>query len=292
MSEVTVIGLGQMGSALARAFIAGGRAVTVWNRSPSKATPLAEIGASVAPLTADAIRASPVIVFCLSDYDATHSVLDGAGATDVLAGRAVVQLTSGTPEQARTLDASITATGATYLDGAIAAWPRQIGGPEAAILLSGPEPVYQDVAPLLGALAGEVSYLGPDIGHAMAMFNAGLAYLAGHWVGFSQAAAIAEGEGLDVEQFGEMMAAMSPSLGDDLRHMARVVATDDFGDPESTVKTVGADLDRLAQLTSDLRIDDAFPSLAAALFRRADDAGFGGEEHVAVIKVLRDGERH
>jgi 3-hydroxyisobutyrate dehydrogenase-like beta-hydroxyacid dehydrogenase len=292
MSDVTVIGLGEMGSALARAFITGGRSVTVWNRSPRKTAPLEQIGASVGALAAGAIHASPVVVICLSDYDATHSVLGGDGAADALAGHVVVQLSSGTPEQARTLDAWITARGATYLDGAIAAWPRQIGGPEAAIVLSGPEPAYRQVAPLLGDLAGEVTYLGADIGHAMAMFNAGLAYLAGHRIGFGQAAAIAEAEGLDVGQFGEMMAAMAPSLGDDLRHMARVVATDRFGNPESTVRTVGADLGRLAGLASDLRIDDAFPALAADLFRRTNDAGFGGEEHVAVIKVLRGSRRH
>jgi 3-hydroxyisobutyrate dehydrogenase-like beta-hydroxyacid dehydrogenase len=211
MSDVTVIGLGEMGSALARAFITGGRSVTVWNRSPRKIAPLEQVGASVAPLAAGAIHASPVVVICLSDYDATHSVLSGDGAADALAGRAVVQLSSGTPEQARTLDEWITARGATYLDGAIAAWPRQIGGPEAAIILSGPEPSYSQVAPLLGDLAGELTYLGADIAHAMAMFNAGLAYLAGHWIGFGQAAAIAEAEGLDVGQFSATTCATWPA---------------------------------------------------------------------------------
>jgi 3-hydroxyisobutyrate dehydrogenase-like beta-hydroxyacid dehydrogenase len=45
MSDVTVIGLGNMGSTLARAFIENRRPVTVWNRSPEKATPLVEKGA-------------------------------------------------------------------------------------------------------------------------------------------------------------------------------------------------------------------------------------------------------
>ena len=40
MSEVIVIGLGNMGSALARALLENGRAVTVWNRSSEKAAPL------------------------------------------------------------------------------------------------------------------------------------------------------------------------------------------------------------------------------------------------------------
>jgi 3-hydroxyisobutyrate dehydrogenase-like beta-hydroxyacid dehydrogenase len=289
MSDVSVIGLGKMGSALAQAFVRAGRTVTVWNRTAAATAPVERMGATATPAVADALIASPVVVVCLADYDATGEVLGADGAVEALAGRTVVQLTSGTPDQARRLEAGVTAAGATYLDGAIAAWPRQIGGPEAAIAVSGPEEPYQRVAPLLRELAGEVTYLGPSIGHALAVFNAGLAYLAGHWLGFAHAATIAEAEGLDVEQFAGMMASMVPGLADDLRHMGRVVATDSYGDPESTVRTVGADLGRLADFATDLRTDHRFPALAADVFRRALDAGFGEEEHVAVVKVLRAG---
>ncbi len=55
MSEVSVIGLGNMGSALARVLQENGRAVTVWNRSPEKAAPLVDMGAALAPSAAAAI---------------------------------------------------------------------------------------------------------------------------------------------------------------------------------------------------------------------------------------------
>jgi 3-hydroxyisobutyrate dehydrogenase-like beta-hydroxyacid dehydrogenase len=46
MSDVTVIGLGAMGSAIAKAELQAGHTVTVWNRSPSKINLLVELGAS------------------------------------------------------------------------------------------------------------------------------------------------------------------------------------------------------------------------------------------------------
>ena len=46
MSDVTVIGLGAMGSALARTVLQAGYSVTVWNRSSDKIKPLVDIGAS------------------------------------------------------------------------------------------------------------------------------------------------------------------------------------------------------------------------------------------------------
>ena len=162
-----------------------------------------------------------------------------------------------------------------------------IGGPEASITVVGPEPAFALAQPLLKLLAGNITYMGPDIGHAMAMFNAALAYFAGHWIGFSYGAAISEVEGIDPAEFGEMLAGMSPAFAEDMRHMGRVIANDRFGEPESSIKTVGADIARLVQLSGELNIGRAFPAFAADMFRRARDAGYGSEEHAAVIKVLR-----
>ncbi|MBY3037527.1 NAD(P)-dependent oxidoreductase [Rhizobium leguminosarum] len=287
MSDVSVIGLGEMGSALARAFLAGEKTVTAWSRNPARAAPLQAVGAIGAATVADAIAASPVTVICLSDYAATLSILEDIGVADTLRGRLMVQLTSGTPREARMLAGWVTSRGAEYLDGAIAAWPRHIGGPDAAVTVVGPEAVFSSALPLLKLLAGNVTYMGSDIGHAMAVFNAALGYFAGHWIGFSYGAAICEAEGIDPVDFGEMLAGLSPAFAEDMRHMGRVIADDRFGEPESSIRTVSADIARLVQLSGDLNIGRAFPTFAADIFQRAHDAGYSAEEHSAVIKVLR-----
>ena len=286
MSDVTVIGLGEMGSALARAFLAGGKSVTVWNRTPAKAATLEQLGALPKSTVADAVSASPVVVICLSGYAAASHLL-GEVDSENLSGRLIVQLSSGTPRQARELDALAVANGANYLDGAIGAWPRQIGGPEAGLLIVGNEAVFTSAEPLLKLLGGGLSYVGPNIGHAKALANAGLAYFAAHWIGFSHGAAVCEAEGIDVGTFSGVMADMAPFFGEDLRHMGRVIAEDRFDEPEATIKTVTSDLGALVEASRDLKIETAFPNFAAGIFQRAKDAGFGAEEPSAVIKVLR-----
>lgn len=287
MSDVTVIGLGLMGSALARAFLAGGKSVTVWNRSPGKAAALEAAGAHAATRPADAIAASPVIVICLSDYAATGMMLGADGAWSALAGRLVLQLTSGTPNEARTFAARVQAHGGACLDGAIGAWPGQIGSPDASIVVSGPQGLFADAEPLLKLLAGNLTHMGEDIGHASAIYNAGLAYFAGHWIGFAQGAAICAAEGLDVAKFGETMSGLSPLFGEDMRAMGRIVAEGEFGNPESTLDTVHADIARLAALSGELNVSTEFPAVAAGLFARAAAAGHGREQPAAVVKVLR-----
>lgn len=288
MSDVTVVGLGEMGSALARAFLAAGRTVTVWNRSPAKAVTLERAGATHAPAFADAIFASPAVVICLQDYEAISALFHGNAVTEALGGRLVVQLSSGTPGQARALGTWVRSHGGSYLDGAIGAWPRQIGGPEAGLLVAGDEAVFASAEPLLKQLAGGLSHIGADIGHAKTLSNAGLAYFAAHWIGFSQGAAICEAEGLDTAMFGEMMAGMAAFFSEDMRHMGRVIAEDRFDGAEATIRIVSSDVGLLARTSRDLGIGAAFPDFAAGVFGRARDAGFSAEEPSAVIKVLRE----
>jgi len=61
MSVFSVIGWGNMGSALACALLENGRQVTIWNRSPDKATPLTGMGAILALNTSAAVITSSVI---------------------------------------------------------------------------------------------------------------------------------------------------------------------------------------------------------------------------------------
>src|SRR5690606_21922608 len=117
MSDVTVIGLGPMGSALASALLARGHSLTVWNRSEEKAAPLVRQGAVKAASAAEATAASPLTILCLADYAAVEAVLAAGG--EGVNGRAVVSLGSGTPQDARRMARALAARNAAFLCGAI-----------------------------------------------------------------------------------------------------------------------------------------------------------------------------
>ncbi|XYI00092.1 NAD(P)-dependent oxidoreductase [Sorangium sp. So ce1128] len=243
--------------------------------------------AVLAPSVAAAVLASPVLVVCVSDHAATRELLETDGVAAALAGRALIQLSTGTPQEARDAEAWALHHGAEYLDGAILAWPRQIGGAEAVILASGARATYQRNEALLKTLAGGVTYMGEAIGRSSALFAAVLSYLAGRWISLCHGALICEAEGLSVASFGAMLASLAPILGADARHMGDVIENGTYANPESALKTAGADIGRLVQHAGEANINAEFPRFAAALFRREIDAGHGAEEHAALIKVLR-----
>lgn len=288
MSDVTVIGLGEMGSALVNALMTAGKTVTVWNRNPERARPLVDRGAILAVTPPDAFAASPIIIICVTDYTATYEILEINGALDALNGRIIVHLTSGIPKQARRLDKLLSANCVRYLDGAIAAWPSQIGTTDATILLSGEHQVYAEAEPLLEHLAGNLGLVGAEIGGALTLLNATLSYLAAHWIGFAHAAAICEAEGVDVGAFAGMLAELAPSLGNDIRHMGERISTNVFGDPDSVLATASVDVSRLVELSSDLSIGSDWPRFATSIFQRALDAGLGNKDTCAIVTVMRN----
>lgn len=288
--KVTVIGLGSMGGAIARAFISSGAPVTVWNRDMAKAQPFAALGATVADSLTAAIAASKLIVICVSDYKITQKILATADAT-VLHGRTLVQLSTGTPKEARDFDAWAQKQDCDVLNGDIMAWPRQIGTGEATISIAGSTAVYRQHADALQALAGTIDHVGEEPGASAVVFSAVMAYLAGNWIGFCHGALICEQEGMRADAFGSLIASISPMLAVESKHMGDVIQHGRYANPESTVKTTTTDLHLLVQHAHEAGISDALPAFAANLFQQAVDAGYGAEEHAAIIKVMRHSDR-
>ncbi|WP_437944234.1 NAD(P)-binding domain-containing protein [Sorangium sp. So ce281] len=74
------------------AAMVGSEAVTVWNRTPSRADELVTAGATLARTPADALVASELIILSLTDYPAMYDIL--GGSTGALAGKVLVDLSS------------------------------------------------------------------------------------------------------------------------------------------------------------------------------------------------------
>ena len=115
--NISVLGLGGMGSAIATAFMDHGFPTTVWNRTASKSTPFLEAGAKVTRRAAEAAANSDLIVLCLLNSRAVYDVLQSLGSA--VSGKTLVNLTSGAPDQARTYQRWAHDHGAEYLDGKI-----------------------------------------------------------------------------------------------------------------------------------------------------------------------------
>lgn len=284
---VTVIGLGMMGITLARLLLQSGYRVTVWNRSPQKADELVKEGAVLAADAAAAISASPVTVICVYDYKATNDILRTKETEAALRGRSLIQLTTGSPQEARESGQWAQALQTGYIDGAIQAAPAQMGRPDTPILVSGEAEAYAQAEPILRVFGGNISYLGPQTGAASAMDLATLSSIYGTMLGFFHGVRIMESEGFPVDTFGGIVAGITPTFGDFIRHEGNVISSGDFSVTESPMRISVEAVDRIAQHAHDAGLNTSFPDFANALFKKAKAAGLMEEELAAMIKVLR-----
>ncbi|MDN5855152.1 MAG: NAD(P)-binding domain-containing protein, partial [Actinomycetia bacterium] len=128
-TPVTVVGLGPMGRAMAGAFLEAGHPTTVFNRTPGKDDELVRTGARRADSADAALAASDLIVLSLTHYQAMYDLL--GSATDGLAGKTLVNLSSDTPRESERASAWAGEHGADFLTGGIMV-PAELVGQEGA----------------------------------------------------------------------------------------------------------------------------------------------------------------
>lgn len=202
-TPVTVLGLGAMGSAIARIFLDRGHPTTVWNRTRSKSAPLAEAGAVATETAAAAVAAGPLVVLCVLDYDAVEDVLATVG--DAISGKALVNVTSGSPSRARAIQQWATEHGAEYLDGGVMGDPPDLGSGHVMFSYSGSRTVFDTHEATLREL-GTPTYYGADAGLASVEFMAQVAMGYEILLGFLHTLRLVREEGVDVVEFAARFA--------------------------------------------------------------------------------------
>ena len=281
MSEVTMIGLGNMGSALVRALLGNGRAVTVWNRSSERAAPLVDLGAVLARSKAAAIAASPIIMVCVTNYAAANHILDEVMTH--LPGKVLIQFTTGSPQDARASEAWAHAHGAEYLDCAITGSPSSIGTPGAHIVIAGREAAFRKAQALLRILANNLDYKGELIGLASAWEMIHIMHYYGMFLSLFHSVQICQAEGIPLEQFIALLGEQGKSYE---KWLCENIQSGNYQETSAPLELWAGGIQQIARHARDSRIDAGFVELTARLFQQAIEAGYGREEVSALFKVL------
>jgi 3-hydroxyisobutyrate dehydrogenase-like beta-hydroxyacid dehydrogenase len=285
MSHVAVIGLGNMGAALARALLAGGHEVTVWNRTPDKASGLVSMGARRALELPELFAASPVVVRWLSVLTVALEVLQQAPGA--LESHVVVQLTAGTTLEAQRMDQWCRAHGAELLAGMVMVYPSAVGTAACRIVYAGEADLFDRLSPVLASFGGTQRLVGPDVGAVGAIAMSALeAYYLG-LLGFVHAATLAGQAGVPAAVLLDEVIAMQDVIGEGMRDAVHEL---DTGEPEVAKATIGLGLHNVGRIVASCRalgVDDALPSALLSALRRAVDHGLDDRAVAAMSSVLR-----
>ena len=196
---VALLGTGTMGAGMARNIAAARIPLTVWNRTRSRAEPLAEAGIEVADSPADAVRDADLVVTMLFDVESVESALDEA-RDGLKQGAVLVQQSTVGVAGADALAARAAALGLVYVDAPVLGTKKPAEEGALVILASGPDEVRDTVAPLFDAIGSRTVWVG-DAGQGTR-----LKLVANSWVltvveGIAESLTLAKALGIEPRQF-------------------------------------------------------------------------------------------
>lgn len=284
MEQISIIGCGLMGSALIRTLAQQGNQLVIWNRTLEKAHALAQPGVTVATSFEQALAASPVVIFILADtaYAATTALLKQNQT--LLAGKTIVQLSSGTPTDARTLSQFVTEQGGVYIDGGILAHPSMIGTEDALIFYSGNADAFAALEATFSSL-GAPTFQGEDPGAAAGLDLALNVAATPTVVALLQGLKICQVENLPVQRYVDFI------RGPFVEYLVHQVELGQQGPPANAGKaeeTVGLMAQFTVLLTNYLRslnIDAGMFDALARLYASGVASGRGDEDSLCVADL-------
>ena len=187
-NAVAVVGLGNMGTQIARNLLSSGYAVTVFNRSRDKAEPLAALGALIADSPSQAVTSSGVVISLLSnDAVLEQAVLGKDGFVDSLGeGGLHISMSTVSPETSRKLAAEHAKRGSLFVAAPVFGRPDAAAARKLWICLSGSSAAKARAKPILDVLGQRVQ----DFGDAPEAAN--VVKLSGNFMILSAIEAMAE----------------------------------------------------------------------------------------------------
>jgi 3-hydroxyisobutyrate dehydrogenase-like beta-hydroxyacid dehydrogenase len=282
---VSVIGLGNMGSALAQSLLSNNQSIVVWNRTAEKCEALAVAGARVAASIAEA--GAEVTVLCVADHQASISLLQSDELVRALRGKLLIQLSTITADESRALGRWAEERGVDYLDGTIYCYPASILAGQGTIYYSGPKALFDANEELLTAMGGDPKFLSEEIGAAPTFDKTLYSFHYGSIVCFLHGAALSKAAGIPLADYFEL-AISSKAATKTVERMARMVEARTYGSDTCAIKVEMAAYDHVLKLSETLGIESELPRLMAKIMERACQAGYADQDLAAVFEVLLD----
>ncbi len=201
MERVGFCGLGTMGRAMAANLRRAEFLLTVWNRSPGRATELLGLGATEAATPRAVAGASDIVVICVSDSPDVEAVLFGTDgvAEGARSGALVVDCSTISPAASRDFAARLAEQGVAMVDAPVSGGSEGAQKATLTIMVGGDEVDVARARPVLEAMGRSITHMGP-LGAGQATKAVNQVILCGTYLGVAEGLVLAIRNGLDPEQ--------------------------------------------------------------------------------------------
>jgi 3-hydroxyisobutyrate dehydrogenase len=286
MTRVTFLGLGTMGAAMAANVAKAGFPLTVWNRTPGRASSLVEQGATEASSPADAATNADLIVICVSDTPDVEEVLFGpnGAAEGAKSGSLVIDCSTIAPAATRDFAKRLADGGVAMVDAPVSGGSEGAQKATLTIFVGGDAGDVDRARPVLEAMGKTITHVGP-IGSGQAVKAVNQVILAGAYLGVAEGVVLAMKSGLDLPQVVDALGGGAAQSWVLANRSARMIENDyPLGFKVGLHrKDLGIALDLARELGAELPVSEFASQLEDKLI--AD--GHADEDMSAVARAIR-----
>ena len=291
-SQVAVVGLGRMGSAMAATLSRAGFEVVVWNRSGDTAVLVAgSIGGAIAKTPREAAASAPIVLTSLADDQAVRDVYlgDDGITAGIQPGSVAVEMSTVDPSVLHEIGALVDAVGADLLDAPGSGSVQLVEQGNLTIMAGGTAEAVSKAQPVLDALAARVFHVG-NRGAGATIKLAVNALVHGLNGALAEALVLAEAAGVDRSSAYEVFAAGAG--GAPFVQYKRAAYEDPDAAPVAfSLDLVAKDLDLITALGARSGVEMPVSHANLKLARQAIAAGLGDRDMSALAVYLRDTQK-
>lgn len=284
--NITLLGLGIMGSRMAQNLLEKGVNLRVWNRSAEAMKPLAEAGAQTASSAAEAVQNADIVITMLAKPEAVEAVMHGEKGAMKAMKKGALWMDSSTvnPSFSRYSANLAEAEGIRFLDAPVAGTLPQAANAELIFFVGGKEQDVAQASPYMEMMGKKTMHIG-DTGMGTSFKMLVNSMLAQSMLIFSETVLLGEKMGLDSEFLLNTLpnlAVIAPFT----KAKAEMIKQDDYG-VMFPLELMHKDM-HLATTTA-YEVGQAMPFANAAKERYADavEAGLGRMDFAAIHRFLQ-----
>jgi 3-hydroxyisobutyrate dehydrogenase-like beta-hydroxyacid dehydrogenase len=287
-TNISVIGLGSMGFALAKTLLKSDSKISVWNRTLSKSKDLNNKGAHVCLSPIEAFQCSEIIIVCLSNYKAWNNIIDSNQIDIDLSKKTIVQLTSGSIEEVTDHSDWVKKHNGDLLEGAIISFPSEIGTKDSSIILAGNNEVIEnckDIISLLFPLHTNLgdNIIGPTV-LSRALVSGGLAGL----IGMMNGVAICQKADISLDHFKNIyIGRINSMIGQESKRIIEAIAAKDTKSTEASISAWGHGQEALLSISKTLDSNLDFQLALNSLFKQAAKEGLQDHDLSAMFEIFK-----
>ncbi|WP_372575131.1 NAD(P)-dependent oxidoreductase [Ruegeria jejuensis] len=286
MVTLAVLGLGNMGSALAHCLLKAGYSVCVWNRTPGKTKPFSELGAVICTSPEDAVAASDFVIVCIKSHKETVELLSGLCVS--LSGKTICDMSTGDTSDADSLVSFLNGNNADYMLGMINAYPSGIGNGDTTILTVGSAGTWDRYGEVIRSLGGKSAQVGEQPAALAALFAGLFTVRQGFMFGMIYGALVCQKAGVPMQVYADQLPATIKLVNDYHDLFARTVPVGDYDDAEASLKVYAlAQEDALTTCLS-LKAPADFIRIMHDRTKAAWEDGYGDKQLTSLVEHMTD----